>query len=505
MRTNFIITEILEKNNNSKIEDKIKKIRKDADFLELLNSIDYSLLYSSYMHGAYHTEKVLAFAYLIAKEQNLNEVDTRILLDGAIFHDIGRENDDHDPFHGLASRNLLDREKEKGRILQDDIYKDEENLALLKAIIEMHCSEDRSKEIIIEDNEVTDRTRFNRLYKMLKDADALDRTRFHSSSNSFLDPKMLNFECSRNLINFAKELNSIYKIKHEDFIHEKNKSTIEKLKLGPKTCYHGIGYDFLKFRSILKNGILSKHEMQKRGMKGNVNFYGGNSAGWISLVDSEAEKTNSSGYEKFIKDGISFNCSVKETYTSVTKDEQDYALDNGLPYDHSSLNDEVYAYGRIPLENINHIQIPANKAGKKIDDLQYLSMSISSEIFRNKIERFSEMLDFDITVFEDIFLQRERLIDRLSKLKKMTLKTSSYVEEEKLIITELEKQNARAEITIKANVKNFYQRSMPEKEEITLMDAVDYELKHLGYEYNYKIKDSMVIIDNMDRRKQKVV
>ena len=54
---------------------------------EELKNILEDILYPSKIHGKYHSEKVLFWAYIVSKDNHLDEVDRRILLDAAKYHD----------------------------------------------------------------------------------------------------------------------------------------------------------------------------------------------------------------------------------------------------------------------------------------------------------------------------------------------------------------------------------------------------------------------------------
>ena len=103
---------------------------KDIEFLKAVNKdIRKNELYKFLYHGLHHSEKVMLFSYLIAKKMNLNEVDMKILLDAAVYHDVGRQDESEETLHGLISANQMDR------IFKDDFYKkNSNNMSLLKSI-----------------------------------------------------------------------------------------------------------------------------------------------------------------------------------------------------------------------------------------------------------------------------------------------------------------------------------------------------------------------------------
>jgi putative nucleotidyltransferase with HDIG domain len=128
-------------------------------------------------HSLIHAGKVCLFSALIGKRLGLNEEDTLSLMAAAIFHDIGRINNSDDAAHG-------DRSAKKLREYGFDIPE------TVETIIRLHSRGDRlSKE--------------ERLTRIFKDADALDRMRTND-----LNIQFLRFIETKDYINFAKEVNA---------------------------------------------------------------------------------------------------------------------------------------------------------------------------------------------------------------------------------------------------------------------------------------------------------
>ena len=87
-------------------EDKLK------EYKEILSNLKVEKLYHSKIHGEYHSEKVSLFAFILANEYHLDEVDKQIIMDAALYHDIGRMNDLNESFHYYYWDNIkLDRDK----------------------------------------------------------------------------------------------------------------------------------------------------------------------------------------------------------------------------------------------------------------------------------------------------------------------------------------------------------------------------------------------------------
>ena len=71
--------------------------------------------------------------------QNVNDIDREIIMDAAKYHDIGRQNNYTDDFHGYVGANKI------GNIVgYKAIYQNVDNLNLLKMVIDFHASKDES-------------------------------------------------------------------------------------------------------------------------------------------------------------------------------------------------------------------------------------------------------------------------------------------------------------------------------------------------------------------------
>ena len=106
------------------------------DVIKILDNIKPEYLYKSDFHGLYHSQKVCFFAYLIGKHENLSETEMKILLDAAIYHDMGRENDNEDNLHGYISARLIDQVVK---------YDNPTDMYYLKAIVDAHSKPDKFK------------------------------------------------------------------------------------------------------------------------------------------------------------------------------------------------------------------------------------------------------------------------------------------------------------------------------------------------------------------------
>lgn len=333
-----------------------------TQIIEKIKNIKDKFLYKSVFHGLHHSEKVFLFAYIIGKYNNLSEIDLQILSDAAMYHDIGRIDETEDSFHGLNSAKNIEK------VIDSEIYRDSQNLAILKAICDGHSRDDKYINLIADDYEIASQNfkRFENLLKILKDADALDRTRFMKTSLAALNEKYLRFDFSKQLVQLANSINETYRIKMSDIHFEQFKN--EYLGEPIVTCYHGIGFNFFNLHSILTNGLLSNYAKLKRKIFNKRNFYGSNNELWICVTTKDGEAT-----KKFIKDFISLELMVPKIQKGDKN--KSSSLSNGLPFDNGYYDDESFVFYEVPVENIKKINVNPNLLNTDIKTLNYLSGS----------------------------------------------------------------------------------------------------------------------------------
>ncbi len=453
------------------------------EIVDIITNINASVLYNSKIHGIYHSQKVFLFSYLIAKHENLNNEERQIIFDAALYHDIGRINDFEDTLHGYCSALRIDK------IATHPIYKNEENLKILKAIVDGHSVVDDKKDRFIEDYEVTNVERYYKLYNILKDADALDRKRFFESSYAHLDERYLRLDYSKKLIKLSEEINSYYKNKILE-----SKKMLSKPEVGNFLCYHSIGFDFFKMRSILEYGILSKREMKKYGIQNVVNFEGGNLDDYVSVVDARFINKGTA-YYTFITNGVSFVCELDKLYNSNKNHTLSYCIENGLPYNKSFHDDEKYVYGKIAPENIQGIFLHNKIINKDIRELNYIYNSLSFNLFTNRLKYYIE--NISTTFIPDTSRVKKLLNEYQKELEHyylLDVSTQNMIRDDFIKILEIIREK------INVNIQNWmYQKFQLELmrkdyDKIAVEDVVLHELKKLGIEYTKnKTKDGIVI------------
>lgn len=128
-------------------------------------------------HGEEHIEDVMFNAMYIAERENFSQTEKKLLMEAAKYHDAGKGVEGH--LHGIqGAQNALDY---LGNYSDDD-------LAIIQAAIEYHAIND-DKEMLQEifkkyNVAYADTEKAERIANALKDADALDRSRYPGNINA---------------------------------------------------------------------------------------------------------------------------------------------------------------------------------------------------------------------------------------------------------------------------------------------------------------------------------
>lgn len=188
----------------------IVKIAKKSPHFDLFvnefNNLNSSVIYKSHIHGMGHIERTTFLAFVLGVLSKLDKENLKLLLKCAMYHDTGRVDDSVDCLHGMRSANII-----KAHNLVES-----EHLNLVMAAVEGHSMNDSDFNNIAKKYGVENNPQCVQLYKLLKDADALDRCRLPSAS---LDIKYLRTEQAKQLVMAAFEL----KYNYDYFVEELTK------------------------------------------------------------------------------------------------------------------------------------------------------------------------------------------------------------------------------------------------------------------------------------------
>lgn len=140
----------------------------------------------SFCHTTEHVERVLLFALLLGRELEVPSEDLDALALCAVFHDTRRHDDDLDVGHGdRAAAYYREYETERGRTPDDRVAR----------IIARHDRRDEVSEEKFREEGADDETLL--LYRIFKDADAVDRCRFGPKA---LNERYLRTSAARSLL-----------------------------------------------------------------------------------------------------------------------------------------------------------------------------------------------------------------------------------------------------------------------------------------------------------------
>lgn len=184
------------------------------------------------IHGIGHVHRVLYLADKIAQAYDLTEKEQEIVALSCCYHDIGRVNNAKDDDHGMYS---CEKIKKLGLLDKTDLNEHEKVLIL--RMIAGHCLKDRLFQ-------GTDRECF--LFKILKDADGLERVRIHD-----LNVIHLRLDASKELEVFAWQL---LKRLNEKTLKNQYKVDLERFKRAQE-------YDYLIALEEVQNGEKRTHWM----------------------------------------------------------------------------------------------------------------------------------------------------------------------------------------------------------------------------------------------------
>ena len=460
--------------NEMILEHKLDEYLSDEDkkrISSILFSIRTEYLYKSEFHGLHHSEKVLLFAYLLGKHEKLNNLEFEILLDAALYHDIGRETETEDTTHGYATALRINRV-----VGSKPIYQNPENLEILRAICDAHSVEDKRMQSILLDYNISEEKRemFFKLIRLLKDADALDRTRFQNLSHASLQTCFLRCDYSKELVSLAYDVNAYYR----DKICERN---FERLKASlphePTICLHGIGFNFPALDGILDYGILSDYAKKKKNLTRFRNFNGNNGEMWISVCVGSGEAR-----KLFVDNGIYFEC----LSSHLVQGDANYskARANCLPVDSDRYSDERFAFYEI--QDIISINVNPELLNKDISSLNYLNGSDNFETLFNNVNMYlrylKEKLNFisNTTKIEKIKLAFQNIVVNFEKLSQGEQKRTQTT-----FFNQLDALKEEINQEIGMMFKQAFSKILG-KENIQVVDAITYILnsKKIAYQFD---------------------
>lgn len=161
------------------------------------------------VHGQRHIKNVLLYSTLIGQFVIPNKHDLDLIMLSAKYHDIGRKSDAYEEHAEVSSKIAIEKLKDKCS---------PEDLSIISTVIEFHktprniANVDELFVAMARKNGIADdqMSRVRQMAEVLKDADALDRTRFINKAR--LNPEFLQYNVSKQLVKFASSLQETYAI-----------------------------------------------------------------------------------------------------------------------------------------------------------------------------------------------------------------------------------------------------------------------------------------------------
>ena len=478
----------------SKLNDEQK-----SKFLSAMRSMNRGMLYSSPIHGEYHSEKVTLFCILLGVMLECTDKELDILIDAGMYHDFKRESDAEDCFHGLASARFIERVIPRGKYSVSE-------LNILKSIIDYHSADNKIHHYYsIAENHDVDPDKMERaklLANILRDADALDRCRFSKESTAYLKPQYLSCEVSSDFIKLSEEINEAYlgkmftdeEILSNPYLHKNN-----------STCLHSIGKNIFRLNSVLEHGLLSYSRFSQLDPLFQRNFDGGNSDKWISVVPTNKALGNEGASKEFLKHGIVFMFNKTDLYYPDKKVTPSYARSYGLPYTkNSGYIDEQYAFDFIPKSKIIGISLDKEFARKDLSELEhYVYDSFNYELFEKNVKSYLEKLG----LIKDgkMPYELEKLMIEYKRIDEDAEDTSLLVQD--MYAEKLLKISHLINAYIGKELSEYYRKKigLVEGSKVTIHDAVLHELSISDYDYE-RLPDEnvfyMLTPKNKNKRKE---
>jgi len=163
--------------------DIIRPILKDPKMLARYHQYNALIVPTLYhnpegIHGVSHIRRTLLLALLMAYLDKLSNQQTRLLAYASVYHDIGREHDGKDDYHGYDSY-------QKATALRLLKKLSEKEVRIVRELIERHAIDDTiafALDTVAAD--IQDEVWF--LLRYFKDADNLDRVRIYDLNIEYL-------------------------------------------------------------------------------------------------------------------------------------------------------------------------------------------------------------------------------------------------------------------------------------------------------------------------------
>jgi hypothetical protein len=261
--------------------------------------------------------------------------------------------------------------------------------------------------------------------------------------------------------NFPSQ-NSEKEPKYGEILYDRSKS------------FHGIGFDFLRMKSILEKGILSEQAAQQEGVSFKRNYGGYNLGDSVSVAESPAINNSFTFgcFGNYIKNGISF----------VIANEHPYKAPKGSSRDSGYL-DEAFIHERVKRENISGVMIPKDLLDTSLAGLPLGLAKMGYAYVDERCRQIISGIETETGYHADTS-RLEELIAKRRELEEKELDYSSKDEQRKAIFDQMEKlmgqliNNAFSQKTGKENptLRDVLKLYLPESMKIYNSDGFEISL-----------------------------
>lgn len=271
----------LQKENN---QLNMKVNMNDSAFQKIFDKISNEDLYkkefflSSFQHNIYHIQRVMFFSQIIAQNEEISEKDLKLLLLASALHDAGKTRDRKDCEHGKNSAEIA-----KTYLRKNINSISEEDIKIIQIAIEYHTVKEKINftELVKLCQKynvaMSNFERIKMISLILKDADALDRTRF--DKENALNIELLRTKTSQNklLIDLAKRVNQEFALtilnsnyKYDNLIENNAVKTLSCVRKRNFEENNGVikkekTFPAIIVKRILKNALLKKVNYDTQG------------------------------------------------------------------------------------------------------------------------------------------------------------------------------------------------------------------------------------------------
>ncbi len=202
-------------------------------------------------HGFEHVRDVVFYSLYLGSKLHLSNREMTILLEAAKYHDAGRNGKDHGNSGALAAKAYL-RDKYSAR-----------DMALIEAAISYHAVDDNLASLgeiakqygVLVDDMVS----LLNISTVLKDADALDRSRFIDN----LDVKYLRLNETKNVIQSSYQMQEIRAENYLNLALEQNRFDESEKKALLDWRSHNVPNYLIYIRLLYKNSWMGKRAYQQ--------------------------------------------------------------------------------------------------------------------------------------------------------------------------------------------------------------------------------------------------